>query len=94
MNLLVTTAAKKYIYSKGGKATAKLKQRGPEDFGRPTVKLGVPKESELSEYKEIDIGNNMKLYVHLTFLNLDDLYNPRIDVSWGITGRGLVVKGF
>ena len=93
MNLLVTTAAKKYIFSNGGKATAKLKRRGPEDFGRPLVKLGQPNESELSEYKEIDIGNDMKLYVHLSLLNLDDMYNPKVDVGWKITGRGLVIKG-
>lgn len=94
MNLLVTTAAKKFIFSRGGKATAKLKKSRNDDFGRPSVKLGEPKEAESSDYKEIDIGNNMKLYVHLSFLNLDDLYNPRIDVGWKITGRGLVVKGF
>lgn len=94
MNLLVTTAAKKYISTRGGKATARLKKSRTDDFGRPSVKLGEPIESELNEYKEIDIGNNMKLYLHLSFLNLDDLYNPRIDVGWRITGRGLVVKGF
>lgn len=93
MNLLVTTAAKKYIFTKGGKATAKLKKNGPEDFGRPTVKLGLPKEAELGEYKEVDIGNDMKLYVHVSLLNLDDKYNPKIDVGWKITGRGLVIKG-
>jgi hypothetical protein len=60
---------------------------------RPTVKLGLPKETELGEYKEVDIGNDMKLYVHVSLLNLDDRYNPKIDVGWKITGRGLVIKG-
>ena len=93
MNLLVTTAAKKYIFTNGGKATAKLKGHNQERFGRPSVRLGQPNETEWSEYKEIDIGNDMKLYVHMTLLSLDDMYNPKIDVGWKITGRGLVVKG-
>jgi hypothetical protein len=95
LNLLVTTAAKKFILSKGGKATAKLegkKAEGPQDYSQPSVRLGQPEESEKEDFQEVDIGNNIKLYVHISLLNLDDTYNPKIDVEWKIFGRGLVMK--
>jgi hypothetical protein len=57
------------------------------------VRLGQPKDTESQYFKEVDINNQIKLYVHISLLNLDDNYNPQIDVGWKIFGKGLVLKG-
>lgn len=57
------------------------------------MRLGLPKDDELNDFKEIDVNNKIKLYVHLSLLNLDETYNPKIDVEWKIFGKGLVIKG-
>ncbi|SHN68821.1 hypothetical protein SAMN02745215_01852 [Desulfitobacterium chlororespirans DSM 11544] len=85
MQLLVTTAAKKFILDNGRTAIAKSE-------GWPTVKLGEPKEEELSEYQAIDLGEDIKLYTHISILSLDDFHHFRIDYSWKLTGKGLTIK--
>ena len=57
------------------------------------MRLGQPKDTELNDFKEIDINNKIKLYVHFSLLNLEDKYKPQIDVEWKILGKGLVIKG-
>lgn len=99
MNLLVSTAAQKFIFDKGGKATAKLETQniqnssGSQELIRPFVQLGEPKESELDEYQEIEMFNQIKLYLHNSLLNLDETYRPEIDVQWSLKGKRLVIKG-
>lgn len=86
MQLLVTTAAKKYILENGKKAIAK-------NEGLPSVKLGEPKEEEAKDYQAIDLGNDILLYTHISLLNLDDTHNFKIDYGWKLTGKGLKIKG-
>lgn len=56
------------------------------------MRLGEPKEVELIEYKEIEI-NQIKLYIHISLLNLDEKYSPEVDVQWSLLGKRLVIKG-
>lgn len=86
LNLLVSTAAQKFIFEKGGTATAKLEIR-------PSVQLGEPKESERDEYQEIEMFNQIKLYLHSSLLNLDETHHPEIDVQWSLMGKRLMIKG-
>ncbi|AFM02425.1 MULTISPECIES: hypothetical protein [Desulfitobacterium] len=85
LKLLVTTAAKKFILDNGMTAIAK-------NVGWPTVELGEPKEEELGEYQAIDLGEDIKLYTHISILSLDDFNHFRIDYGWKLTGKGLTIK--
>lgn len=85
LQLLVTTAAKRFILDNGKKAIAK-------NEGWPIVKLGEPGEEELSEYQAIDLGEDIKLYTHISILSLDDFHHFRIDYGWRLTGKGLTIK--
>ncbi|HVJ49162.1 hypothetical protein [Desulfitobacterium sp.] len=85
MNLLVTTEAQHYIFLKGGNARAKLEH--------PSLQLGRPKESEVKEYKEVQLNDHVKIYVHLSLLSLDDSYQLKIDLKRGLLGKRLVLTG-
>ncbi|MEL1133539.1 hypothetical protein AAC978_00015 [Desulfitobacterium sp. THU1] len=85
MKLLVTTDAKKYILDNGKNAIAK-------NEGWPSVKLGVPSEDELKDYQAIDLGEDIKLYTHISILSLDDNHNFRIDYGFKLGGKGLKIK--
>jgi hypothetical protein len=84
MNLMVTSEAQKYILLNGGSAAAKLEH--------PRIKLGHPDESD-NDYKEVLLNDQVKVYIHLSLLNLDDHYNLKIDSGWGLFGKRLVLKG-
>lgn len=85
MNLMVTSEAQKYILLNGGNALARQRY--------PRMQLGSPDESQAGDYKEVLLNDQVKVYIHLSLLNLDDSYKLKIDLGWGLFGKKLVLKG-
>lgn len=85
MNLMVTSEAQKFILLNGGNALAKSQ--------RPRINLGRPDDAKVNEYKEVLLNDQVRVYLHLSLLNLDDHYNLKIDIGWGLFGKRLVLKG-
>ncbi|AHF08711.1 hypothetical protein [Desulfitobacterium metallireducens] len=87
MNLMVTSEAQKYILLNGGNALANLRH--------PRIQLGCPDETkaDVNTYKEVLLNGQVRVYIHLSLLNLDDSYNLKIDTGWGLFGKKLVLRG-
>lgn len=85
MKLMVTSEAQKYILLNGGNVLAQLKH--------PRIKLDQPDEADTNAYKEVLLNDQVKVFIHVSLLNLDDSYNLRIDTGWGLMGKKLSLKG-
>lgn len=85
MNLMVTAEAQKYILLNGGNVIAQLKH--------PRLKLDRPEEANANAYKEVLLNDQVKVYIHISLLNLNDSHNLKIDTRWGLMGKKLGLNG-